>query len=59
MESLIRARGFSDAVVMFDDPKVTAIVATADQRGENPATLTELLSRSAGTGQENVAVIFR
>ena len=61
LESLIRAKGFSDAAVFLDGQTVTVVV----QEGDNPATaddhtgIIEMVAKNTGVEGENIIIITR
>lgn len=61
LESLIRAKGYSDAAVFLDGQTVTVVV----QEGDGPAAaddqngIVEMVSKNTGVGEENIILITR
>ena len=61
LESLIRAKGFSDAAVFLDSQTVTVVV----QEGERPVTeddhigIVEMVSKNTGVDGKNIIIITR
>lgn len=57
LENLIRAKGFTDAVVMVDESTATAIVAADRLSNVEVTAITELVSRGTGMELPKIAVI--
>ena len=56
MENLIKARGFSDALVLMRDNSVSAIVKTQSLTREDVLQVAEVISRVSGFRQEDITI---
>ncbi|RYD04401.1 hypothetical protein N752_13585 [Desulforamulus aquiferis] len=57
VESLIRAKGFRDAVVFLEGKTVTAVIQSNALNQEDAIKITDMVSRSTGVGQQNIVII--
>ena len=56
MENLIKAKGFSDALVFFRDNSVSAIVKTNSLSREEVIQVADIISRVAGVKPEDITI---
>lgn len=56
MENLIKAKGFSDALVFISDNSVSAVVKTTALTREEVIQVAEVISRIAGVKPEDISV---
>lgn len=57
IESLIRAKGFKDAVVLLQDKVATVVVQAEALTTERAAKIAELVSRNTGIPMPNIVII--
>ncbi|MTI79973.1 MAG: SpoIIIAH-like family protein [Firmicutes bacterium] len=57
MESLIRAKGFKDAVVLLQDKVATVVVQVDNLTTEQAAKIADLVSRNTGIPMSNIVII--
>lgn len=57
VESLIRAKGYRDAVVFLEGKTVTAVIQSNALTQEDAIKITDMVSRSTGIGQQNIVLI--
>lgn len=56
MENLIKARGFSDALVFYRDQSVSAIVKTSTLSREEVIQVADVISRVSGVKAEDITI---
>lgn len=56
MENLIKARGFSDALVFIQDSSVSAVVKTPSLTREEVLQVADVISRVSGVKQEDITI---
>lgn len=57
IESLIKAKGFEDAVIYISDGKVSAIIKSQELDGAGVAKIVDIISEQTGITAENIKVI--
>ena len=57
MESLIKAKGFSDAVVVVGESDVTVVVQSDGLSGADVSKIKEIVMSEASVGAENIVII--
>ena len=57
VESLIRAKGYQDAVVFLEGKTVTVVIQAKTLSQEDAIKITDLVSRSTGVGAQNIVII--
>jgi len=57
LESLIRAKGFVDAVVYLKDNNATVVVKSGAVTPEEAARICDLVSRGTGMSEQNIVII--
>lgn len=56
-ESLLRAKGFSDAVIYIHDGKVTAILKTTGLESADVAKVVDIITSQTGIPAENIQIV--
>lgn len=56
IESLIKARGFSDALVFIKDNSVSAVIKTSSLSREEVVQVADIISRVAGVKAEDITI---
>lgn len=56
MENLIKARGFSDALVVMTDNDVSAVVKTKNLKQEDVLQVADIIGRIAGVKPEDITI---
>jgi stage III sporulation protein AH len=56
MESMIRAKGFSDAVVILSGESVNAIIKAASLKQNDAARIADVIKRAANIKEENIVI---
>jgi len=57
VESLIRAKGYRDAVVFLEGKTVTVVIQSKDMNQEDAIKITDLVSRSTQVNPQNIVII--
>ncbi len=57
IETLIKAKGFEDAVIYISDGKVSAIIKSQELDGAGVAKVVDIISEQTGIAPENIKVI--
>ncbi|SHE62201.1 SpoIIIAH-like family protein [Desulforamulus putei] len=57
VESLIRAKGYKDAVVFLEGKTVTVVIQSKDMNQEDAIKITDLVSRSTQVSPQNIVII--
>lgn len=57
VESLIRAKGYKDAVVFLEGKTVTVVIQSKDMNQEDAIKITDLVARSTQANPQNIVII--
>lgn len=56
LESLIKAKGFADALIFLRERSVSAVIKTGTLQREEVLQIAEIISRVAGVGMEDITI---